>query len=190
MGLLDKSSVNNYDGVVATAAEQRCRRRLLRQTRSRDKLVSWLKVVLILDPARRSSDGSWLYLGSGADPRGGGMGGETKREGVLFRSFQSEARSFCCFFHRFAQIYVLITISLWDIGFKWWFMTLYFCFERVLLTMRGCTFSLRGCSRTLKTPNSPPAGGGEGPTPGHLKNTDFSMFLPLNYVFCSFEVCF
>ena len=35
------------------------------------------------------------------------MGGElSKREGVLFRSFQSEARSFCCFFHRFAQIYV------------------------------------------------------------------------------------
>ena len=85
------------------------------------------------------------------------MGGElSKREGVLFRSFQSEARSFCCFFHRFAQIYVLITISLLDIGFKWYFMTFFFCFERVLLAMRVCTFSLRGCSRTLKTPNSPP----------------------------------
>ena len=87
------------------------------------------------------------------------MGGESsKRDGVLFRSFQSEARSFCCFFHRFAQIYVLITISLWDIGFTWCFMTFFFCFERVLLAMRGCTFSLRGCSRTLKTPNSPPLG--------------------------------
>ena len=85
------------------------------------------------------------------------MGGElSKREGVLFRSFESEARSFYCFFHRFAQIYVLITISLLDIGFKWCFMTFFFCFERVLLAMRGCTFSLRGCSRTLKTPNSPP----------------------------------
>ena len=48
------------------------------------------------------------------------MGGElSKREGVLFRSFQSEARSFCYSFYRFAQIYFLITISLLDIGFKW-----------------------------------------------------------------------
>ena len=85
------------------------------------------------------------------------MSGElSKREGVPFRSFQSEARSFCCFFHRFAQIYDLITIYLLDIGFKWCFMTFFFCFERLLLAMRGCTFSLRGCSRTLKTPNSPP----------------------------------
>ena len=47
------------------------------------------------------------------------MGGElSKREGVLFRSFQSEAKSFSRFFHRFAQIYTLITISLLDIRFK------------------------------------------------------------------------
>ena len=44
------------------------------------------------------------------------MGGElSKHEGVLLRLFQSKARSFCCFFSRFTQIYVLITISLLDI---------------------------------------------------------------------------
>ena len=85
------------------------------------------------------------------------MGGElSKREGVLLRSFQSEARSFCCFFYRFTQTYAVITISLLDIGFKWCLMIFFICFERVLLAMRGCTCSLRGCSRTLKTPNSPP----------------------------------
>ena len=48
------------------------------------------------------------------------MGGEmSKREGVLLRPFQSETKSFCCFYHRLTQIYVLITISLLDIGFKW-----------------------------------------------------------------------
>ena len=98
--------------------------------------------------------GYWKTVGS--------MGGELlKREGVLFGSFQSEARSFCCFFHRFAQIYVLIVKTLLDIGFKWCFMTFFFCFERVLLAIRGCTFSLRGCSRTLKTPNSPPLVGSD-----------------------------
>ena len=40
--------------------------------------------------------------------------------------------------------------------FKMCFMIFFFCFERVLLAMRGCTCSLRECSRTLKTPNSPP----------------------------------
>ena len=85
------------------------------------------------------------------------MGGElSKREGVLLHSFQSEAGSFCCFFHRFTQIYALITISLLDIGFKWCFMISFFYFERVHLAIRGCTCALRGCSRTLKTPNSPP----------------------------------
>ena len=105
-----------------------------------------------------------IFLGG---PQGMG-GGLSKREGVPFRSFQSEARSFCCFFHRFAQIYVLITLSLLDIGFKWCFMTFFFCFERVLLAMRGCTFSLRGCSRTLKTPNSPPLP--QGLVPPHLES--------------------
>ena len=34
------------------------------------------------------------------------MGGElSKREGVLLHSFQSEAGSFCCSFHRFTKIY-------------------------------------------------------------------------------------
>ena len=38
------------------------------------------------------------------------MGGElSKREGVLLHSFQSEAESFYCFFHRFTKIYALIT---------------------------------------------------------------------------------
>ena len=31
-------------------------------------------------------------------------------------------------------------------------------FEGVLLAVRGCTCMFRGCSRTLKTPNSPPPG--------------------------------
>ena len=82
-----------------------------------------------------------------------GMGGElSKREGVLLGLFQSEAMYFCCFFHAFTQIYVLITISLLDIGFERCFMIFLFCFERMLLAMRGCTCSLRG----FKTPNSPP----------------------------------
>ena len=73
------------------------------------------------------------------------MGGELlKREGVPFRSFQSEARSFCCFCHRFAQIYVLITISLLDIGFKWCFMTFFFCFERVLFGNERVHFLAQG----------------------------------------------
>ena len=67
-----------------------------------------------------------------------------------FCSFQSQAKSFSRFFHRFAQIYALITISLLDIRFKWCFMIFFFCFEGVLLAMRGCTYSLRGCSRSLK----------------------------------------
>ena len=47
------------------------------------------------------------------------MGGElSKCEGVLLCPFQSEANSFCCFFHRLTQIYVLITISVLGIGFK------------------------------------------------------------------------
>ena len=46
------------------------------------------------------------------------MGGElSKCEGVLLCPFQSEAKSFCCFFHRLTQIYVLITISVLGIGF-------------------------------------------------------------------------
>ena len=84
------------------------------------------------------------------------MGGElSKREGVFLHSFQSEAGSFFCFFHRFTKIYALLTISLLDIGFKWCFVISFFYFERLHLAMRGCTCTLRGCSRTLKTPNSP-----------------------------------
>ena len=32
-----------------------------------------------------------------------------------------------------------ITISMLDIGFKWCFTIIFFCFERVLLSMRGYT---------------------------------------------------
>ena len=35
-----------------------------------------------------------------------------------------------------------------------------FHFEGVPLAVRGCTCMLKGCSRTLKTPNSPPLGAG------------------------------
>ena len=47
----------------------------------------------------------------GSEPSGQiSMGGElSKREGVLLHSFQSEADSFYCFFHRFTKIYALIT---------------------------------------------------------------------------------
>ena len=111
---------------------------------------------------------------------GPGMGGElSKREGVLLRLFQSKARSFCCFFSRFTQIYALITISLLDIVFKWRFMIFFFCFEGVLLAMRGCTCLLRGCSRTLKTPNSPPLGPGPGSRAKSCRNVRFSSDHPM-----------
>ena len=47
------------------------------------------------------------------------MGGElSKCVGVLLRRLQSEAKSFCCFYHRLTQIYVFIPISLLGISFK------------------------------------------------------------------------
>ena len=48
------------------------------------------------------------------------------------------------------------TLTLLDIGLKQCFIKFSFHFEGVLLVVRGCTFILRGCSRTLKTLNSPP----------------------------------
>ena len=48
------------------------------------------------------------------------------------------------------------TLTLLDIGLKQCFIKFSFHFEGVLLVVRGCTFMLRGCSRTLKTLNSPP----------------------------------
>ena len=48
------------------------------------------------------------------------------------------------------------TITLFDICLKRCFMKFSFHFEGVLLAVRGCSFMFRGCSRTLKTPNSPP----------------------------------
>ena len=115
-------------------------------------------------PAQDGAVAREIYQGpedeSGPAGTKGAMAGElSKREGVLLHSFQSEAGSFCCSFHRFTKIYALITISLLDIGFKWCFVISFFCFERVHLAMRGCTCALRGCSRTLKTPNSPPLKG-------------------------------
>ena len=51
---------------------------------------------------------------------------------------------------------VKTTLYLICVGFKRCFIKLSFHFEGVLLAVRGCTCMLRGCSRTLKTPNSPP----------------------------------
>ena len=36
------------------------------------------------------------------------------------------------------------------------FIKFFFHFEGMLLAVRGCTSMFKGCSRTLKTPNSPP----------------------------------
>ena len=51
---------------------------------------------------------------------------------------------------------VKTTITLLDVCLKRHFIKFFFHFEGVLLTVRGCTSMFRGCSRTLKTPNSPP----------------------------------
>ena len=48
------------------------------------------------------------------------------------------------------------TITLLDICLKRCLIKFSFHFEGVLLAVRGCTSMFRGCSRTLKTPNSPP----------------------------------
>ena len=48
------------------------------------------------------------------------------------------------------------TITLLDICLKWCFIKFSFHFEGVLLAVRECTSMFRGCSRPLKTPNSPP----------------------------------
>ena len=47
--------------------------------------------------------------------------------------------------------FLLILVFQCVLGIK-----LFFNFKGVLLTMRGCTHVLRGCSSTLKTPNSLP----------------------------------
>ena len=47
-------------------------------------------------------------------------------------------------------------VFLFNLGIIRYFITLFFNFEGMLLAMRGCTCVFRGCSRTLKTPNSPP----------------------------------
>ena len=51
---------------------------------------------------------------------------------------------------------VKTTITLLDVCLKRHFIKFFFHFEGVLLAVRGCTSMFRGCSRTLKTPNSPP----------------------------------
>ena len=43
-----------------------------------------------------------------------------------------------------------------DINISMCFISFFFNIEGVLLVMRGCACVLRGCSRTLKTPNSLP----------------------------------
>ena len=53
------------------------------------------------------------------------------------------------------------TKSVLDICLNRCFIKFSFHFEGVLLAVRGCTSMFRGCSRTLKTPNSPPLPEGE-----------------------------
>ena len=58
--------------------------------------------------------------------------------------------------HRYKpNMNVKTNITLLDICLKRCFIRFSFHFEGVLLALRGCTSMFRGCSRTLKTPNSP-----------------------------------
>ena len=63
---------------------------------------------------------------------------------------------------------VKTTISLVDICLKRCFIKFSFYFEGVLLVVRGCTSMFRGCSRTLKTPNSPPLAFDDNPIARHF----------------------
>ena len=70
---------------------------------------------------------------------------------------------------------VKTTITLLDICLKRCFIKLSFHFEGVLLAVRGCTSMFRGCSRTLKTSNSPPLLGAPLKMFILLKKTDTQM---------------
>ena len=89
------------------------------------------------------------------------IGGEfSKREGVLFhvrdRSVQNGTEITAVLPRYKPKTNIKTTLHLLEIGFKGCFIKFSFHFEGVLLAVRGCTCMLRGCSRTLKTPNSPP----------------------------------
>ena len=64
-------------------------------------------------------------------------------------SVHSLTTDFRCSYHGFTLIRTQVIVFLLDLGITKCFMKFFFNFERVLLATRGC-------SRTLKTPNSPP----------------------------------
>ena len=64
-------------------------------------------------------------------------------------SVHSLATDFRCSYRGFTLIRTQVIVFLLDLGITKCFMKFFFNFERVLLATRGC-------SRTLKTPNSPP----------------------------------
>ena len=70
-------------------------------------------------------------------------------------SVHSLSTDFGCPYHGFALIRTSDIIFLLDLSIIKCFMKFFFKFERVLLATRGC-------SRTLKTPNSPPLNVGVG----------------------------
>ena len=72
------------------------------------------------------------------------------------RLVQSETRNYLLFYPDIKLIWTSNIIYLLDVCLKRCFAKFSFHFEGVLLAVRGCTCVLRGCSRTLKTPNSPP----------------------------------
>ena len=113
------------------------------------------------------------------------IGGElSKREGVLFHwwSFSSNRNDRLQLFYTDTHHLTspsmpnmnIKTITLLDICLKRCFIKFSFHFEGVLLAVRGCTSMFRGCSRTLKTPNSPPLHSG---ISANDENIDF--YLPI-----------
>ena len=91
------------------------------------------------------------------------MGGElSKHEGVLFHFWPLSSKrndKLQSFFPDMNLIQTSkTTINLLDVGLKWYLSKFQCHFEGVRLAVRGCTCMFRGCSRTLKTPNSPPPG--------------------------------
>ena len=66
-------------------------------------------------------------------------------------SVYSLATNFNCSYHEFTLIRTYVIIFVLDLSITKCLMKLFLKFERVLLVTRGC-------SRTLKTPNSPPLG--------------------------------
>ena len=79
----------------------------------------------------------------------------SKRQSVLFhwRPFSSKQNDIVQLFYRGLKFKT--TMNLLDVSLKR-VVEFFFHFEGVLLVVSGYTCVLRGCSRTLKTPNSPP----------------------------------